>query len=84
MNSWTKYLGNSLKKAEHSIVIYQYKSGALELKGDLTNETIWATQAQIAQLYDIDRTVVTRHVAKILKDKEIAEKSNVHRMHIAN
>ncbi len=43
----------------------------------------WATQKQIAEVFNIDRTVVTRHIKNILKDKEISEKSNVQKIHIA-
>jgi hypothetical protein len=58
--------------------------GVVELRADTNKETIWATQAQIAELFDIDRTVVTKHINNILKDKEISEKSNVQKMHIPN
>lgn len=34
------------KKVNQKMVIYQTKSGALELRGDLDKETIWATQAK--------------------------------------
>jgi hypothetical protein len=66
------------------IVIYQGKNGEIELRGDFSRETLWATQAQMAQLFDIDRTVATKHIANILKNKEIDGKRNVHKMHIAN
>jgi hypothetical protein len=56
----------------------------LELREDLKTETIWATQAQISEVFGIDRTVVTRHVSNILKSGEVDEKSNVQKMHIAN
>lgn len=69
---------------ENKIVIYQTKSGALELRGDVKSETIWATQAQIAEVFDVERSVITKHIRNILKDKEINEKSNVQKMHIAN
>lgn len=72
------------KTAEKQIVIYQTKSGAIEFKGDFQKETIWATQAQISEVFNIDRTVVTKHIGNILKSKEINEKSNVQKMHIAN
>lgn len=72
------------KVSKNNIVIYQAKSGAIELKGDFSNETLWATQAQIAELFNIDRSVVTKHIGNILKSKEISEKSNVQKMHIAN
>ncbi len=67
-----------------NVVIYQTKSGAIELRGDFTNETIWATQAQIVDLFNIDQSVVSRHVRNILKDGEINSKSNMQKMHIAN
>jgi prophage maintenance system killer protein len=71
-------------KNSKELVIYQTKSGALELKGDFKRETIWATQFQIAQIFDIDRTVATKHINKILGTAEVDEKSNVQKMHIAN
>ena len=69
---------------KRSIVIYQAKSGAIELRGDFGKETIWATQAQIANVFDIDRTVATKHINNLIKSKEIDEKSNVQKMHNAN
>ena len=66
------------------VVVYQAKSGALELRGDVSHETLWATQAQVAAIFGIDRTVATRHIGNILKDREVDQKSNVQKMHIAN
>lgn len=66
------------------IAIYQNASGALELRADLKQDTVWATQAQITSLYGVDRTVVTKHINNILKSGEISQKSNVQKMHIAN
>jgi len=34
------------KKIGKNVVIYQAKSGAIELRGDFSKETIWATQDQ--------------------------------------
>ena len=41
-------------------------------------------QDEIAKLFEKDRTVITRHINNILKDKEVNEKSNVQKMHFAN
>ncbi|KKQ20868.1 MAG: hypothetical protein US34_C0003G0014 [Candidatus Nomurabacteria bacterium GW2011_GWC2_36_9] len=68
----------------NKIVIYQTKNGALELRGDVKSDTIWATQAQIALVFNVERSVITKHINNLLKDKEINEKSNVQKMHIAN
>lgn len=72
------------KDKKTQIVIYQTKSGAIELRGDFGRETIWATQAQIVDLFNIDQSVVSRHVRNIFKDGEVEEKSNMQKMHIAN
>ena len=40
----------SKQNKKQSVVIYQAKSGAIELRGDFGKETIWATQDQIAKL----------------------------------
>jgi len=72
------------KKINKGVVIYQTKSGAIELKGDFTHETIWASQAQIVGLFDVDQSVVSRHIRNIFKDGEIEEKSNMQKMHNAN
>lgn len=69
---------------KNNIVIYQAPSGAIELRGDVKGETIWATQAQIANVFGIERSVVTKHINNIIKDKEVDKKSNVHFLHIAN
>jgi prophage maintenance system killer protein/prophage antirepressor-like protein len=66
------------------LVIYQAKNGAIELRGDFSHETVWATQAQIAEIFRVERSVITKHINNLLKDKEIDEKSNVQKLHIAN
>lgn len=71
-------------KKEKSIVIYQTKTGAIELKEDVSAETIWATQAQIAQLFEIDQSVVSRHIKNVFSEKEVDKKSNMQKMHIPN
>jgi len=73
-----------LKKQQKQLMIYQAKSGRIEFRGDFKRDTVWGTQQQIAEVFNIDRTVATKHINKILKDKEIDGKSNVQKMHIAN
>lgn len=65
------------------IVIYQAKSGAIEFRGDFSKETIWATQAQIVDLFGVDQSVVSRHIKNVFKDKEVDARSNMQKMHNA-
>src|SRR3989344_2529253 len=73
-----------MKKGVGKLVIYQAKNGAIELRGDSSRETLWATQAQIVRLFSVDRSVVSRHVRNIFKDGEVGEKSNMQKVHIAH
>lgn len=57
------------------MTIYQTQSGAIELRADIAHETVWATQAQISDLFQTDRSVVTKHIRNILKDEELDENS---------
>ena len=65
-------------------VVYQTKSGAIALKGDFKTQTLWATQAQIISIFEIDQSVVSRHIKNILNSREVDKKSNMQKMHIAN
>ena len=71
-------------KKEENIIIYQTESGEIRLKADFKRENVWATQAQIADLFSIERSVATKHIKNILKDSEVDVKSNVQKMHIPN
>jgi len=75
---------NKPKKINNKAVIYQAANGAIALRGDALKETIWATQAQIAKIFSIERSVITRHIGNIFKSEEVDQKSNVQKLHIAN
>lgn len=72
------------KTIKNQLAVYQAKSGAIALRADAAKETIWATQAQIADIFAVERSVVTKHIRNIIDDNELTEKSNVQKMHIAN
>ena len=72
-----------MRSRNKQIIIYQAKSGAIELRGDFEHDTVWATQAQVADVFGVERSVVTKHIKNLFKDREINEKSNVQKMHIA-
>ena len=50
----------------------------------IDKETVWLTQAQMAALFDVNRSVITKHINNVFSEKEADEKSNVQKMHFAN
>lgn len=57
----------------NELAIFQAESGALELRADTTQETLWANKKQIAEIFGIDRSVVSKHIKNILNDAELDE-----------
>ncbi len=69
---------------ENEIVIFETKDRELKLSVSVKEDTVWLTQAQMTELFSVDRTVITRHVNNIFKEGELERESNVQKMHIAN
>ncbi len=56
----------------------------VEVHIDRQNDTVWLNKNQMAQLFEIDRSGVSRHIRNIFTQSELDEKSNVQKMHIAS
>ena len=61
---------------ENKIIIYQTEDGQTQIDVRMENETVWLTQAQMAELFQKDRTVITRHINNVFKEGEL-EKEEV-------
>lgn len=57
------------------IQIYQAENGEIRLKFDEKKETVWANQKQIADIFWVERSVVTKHIRNIYKNWEIDKSS---------
>ena len=66
------------------IMIFETKDNEIKLTVPVENETVWLTQAQMTELFQVNRTVITRHVNNVFKENELVRESNVQKMHIAN
>ena len=56
---------------ENKIVIYQTEDGQTQIDVRLENETVWLTQAQMAELFETDRTSIVRHINNIYRADEL-------------
>lgn len=68
----------------NEIVLFETKDREIKLAVPVENETVWLTQAQMTELFSVDRSVITRHVNNVFSEGELARESNVQKMHIAN
>ena len=66
---------------ENKIVIYQTEDGQTQIDVRMKDETVWLTQAQIAELFQKDQSVVARHIANVFKEGELEKGSNMQILH---
>ena len=58
-----------------NFVIFQTKTGKINIDVFFHNETLWLTQEKMADLFEKDRTVITRHLKNIFNEGELEEDS---------
>ncbi|TLD86570.1 virulence RhuM family protein [Helicobacter sp. MIT 05-5294] len=63
------------KLTTNQMIIYQDSTNAPAISIKLENETLWLTQKQIAELFDKERSVITKHIKKIFNEGELMEDS---------
>jgi len=61
--------------AESNIIIYQTEDGKTRIETRLEDETVWLTQAQMAELLQKGRTTITEHIRNIFEERELEENS---------
>lgn len=66
---------------ENKIIIYQTEDGHTRIDVRMENETVWLTQAQMAELFQKDQSVIARHISNVFKEGELDDKSNMHFLH---
>ena len=65
------------------IVIFQ-ANDSKKIEVVFEDGTVWLTQAQMAELFQRDRSIITKHIKNVFKETGLEEKSNVRFLHIAN
>lgn len=66
---------------EQKIIIYQSEDGQTQINVRLENETVWLTQAQMAELFQKDQSVIARHISNVFKEGELEKGSNMQFLH---
>jgi len=66
--------GSGTVKNNSQILIYQTPTGNIKIDVHLENETVWLTQAHMAELFGKGRTTITEHINNIFNEGELDEK----------
>jgi hypothetical protein len=59
----------------NEILLYTTPNGKVKVEIYLQNETIWLTQQKIADLFGVDRSVVTKHLKNIYAENELSKEA---------
>lgn len=64
------------------VVLYRSDGAGVQLEVRLERDTVWLTQAQMAELFQRDQSVVSRHMRNVFEEGELDEGANMQKMHI--
>ena len=65
-----------------NVVIYQSSDGPIKMEAivDASNETIWATQKAMAQLFGVNIPAISKHLKNIYSEGELSESMTISKM----
>ena len=66
-----------MKETTGNVVLYKAPDGSIALDVKLRDETVWLSLNQMAELFDRDKSVISRHLRNVFKEKELERKSVV-------
>ena len=66
------------------IIMYRTEDGLTEIQTTLVDDTVWLNRAQMAELFQRDRSVIGRHIKNVFEEGELDRERNVQNLHIPN
>ena len=60
-----------------SLILYQTEDGKTQIEVQLLDDTVWLTQAQMAELFGKDKRTISEHLQNIFKEGELAADSTI-------
>lgn len=62
-----------MEEKKYDLIAFTDKGLSLDVRVDPDEDTVWLTKDQMALLFDRDRSVISRHISNIFKEKELNE-----------
>ena len=59
------------------IVLYNDEAGGTRLQVRMIDETVWLTQQQMTELFERDKSVISRHIRNVYEEGEVEEQATV-------
>ncbi|MFH1076853.1 MAG: virulence protein RhuM/Fic/DOC family protein [Pseudomonadota bacterium] len=68
---------NDMMQNKGEIIIYTNAEGTIQTEVRLQKESLWLSLNQIAELFERDKSVISRHIKKIYSEEELDESATV-------
>lgn len=59
--------------AKGDLIIYEDENGKIEIEAFLYGETLWLPLNKIAELFEKDKSVISRHISNIFEEQELTK-----------
>ena len=66
------------------MLIYTTEDGLTKIETAFDGDTVWLSKAQMAELFQRDRSVISQHIQNVFEEGELQKAGNVQNLHIAN
>ncbi len=61
--------------SENKVILYKNANGGAELYANVDEETLWATQDQMALLFEVSRPNITLHIKNLFNEQELERRA---------
>ena len=68
---------NNYENKESNIIIYTTEDGLTKIETTFDEDTVWLSTRQMAELFQRDRSVISKHIKNIFAEGELSKESNV-------
>lgn len=62
---------------DSQIILYDEGNGGIRIQVLLENESVWLTLNQIAELFDRDKSTISKHIKNVFETRELSQDSVV-------
>ena len=77
-------MAENQKGTASKMLIYTTEDGLTKIETNFDGDTVWLSKAQMAELFQRDRSVISKHIKNVFEEGELQKEGNVQILHIAN
>ncbi len=70
--------------SQSQMIIYTTADGLAKIETTFDGDTVWLSKLQMAELFQRDRSVISKHIKNVFEEGELSRKGNVQILHVAS